>query len=504
MKQSYRYLLKNTAILTLSNFSSKILVFLLVPMYTSALSTDEYGTYDLIISTVQLLAPVLTLNIASGVMRYSMDKSCDMREVATIGMKYVCYGTAVFLLACIVYSRLPVAGSVRDLMPYIFFYFVCYIFNEYFTQLAKGMERIKDMAIAGTGSTIVLFGGTVWFLLVWRGGIKGFLCAGILSQAFALLFLALRLHIWKELCRIHRGTNLQKEILQYSIPLIITTIGWWVNNVLDKYVVALVLGVGANGLLSVAYKIPGVMNVIQAIFMQAWHISAVKEYENQQAGSFYESMFVSIHLVMSFGCSVLILLDRPLAQILYAKDFYEAWRYAPFLLVANVLNTMSGFLGPLLSAAKNSTAMAKSGFYGTTVNILLNFVLVYIIGIQGAVIATVISSLVIYLIRKNSVGDVLQVKKYYRILLTWALLCVQAAAEIWADSYTTEVVLITGIIFVNREPICLIIRRLFDRIYGERIEHGTHGIKDRKALSGSSGGVLRGFVRRLISRKKDR
>ena len=504
MKQSYRYLLKNAAILTLSNFSSKILVFLLVPLYTAALSTEEYGLYDLIISTVQLLAPILTLNIASGVMRYSMDKSCDSREVATIGMKYVSYGTAVFLILCIVCSRLPVADSIRELTPYIFFYFVCYIFNEYFTQLAKGMERVKDMAVAGIGSTIVLFGGTLLLLLVWRRGIKGFLGAGILSQAFAVFFLALRLHIGKVLCRRRCGRELQKEIVMYSIPLIITTIGWWVNNVLDKYAVAVILGVGANGLLSVAYKIPGVMNVIQSVFMQAWHISAVREYGNEQAQYFYERMFVSIHLLMSCACSILILLDRPLAHILYANNFYEAWQYAPFLLVASVLNTMSGFLGPLLSAAKNSAAMAKSGFYGTAVNVVLNFALIYFIGIQGAVIATVISSFIIYWVRKNAVGEVLQVKRYYRVLLTWGLLCVQAAVEIWADSYMAEVVLAAGVVFLNREFVWLIMKKYLVRACGERIGNGIYGNKNWKTISGSSGGVLYDFVRRLTSRKKDR
>lgn len=63
MNTKAKYLIKNTGILTISNFSSKILVFLLVPLYTSVLSTAEYGTYDLAISTVTLLYPILTVNI---------------------------------------------------------------------------------------------------------------------------------------------------------------------------------------------------------------------------------------------------------------------------------------------------------------------------------------------------------------------------------------------------------------------------------------------------------
>ena len=88
------YLMKNTGILTISNFSSKILVFLLVPLYTSVLTTEEYGTYDLIISTVTLVYPVITLNIADAVMRFSMDRNYDKKKVASIGFRYKFFPSA--------------------------------------------------------------------------------------------------------------------------------------------------------------------------------------------------------------------------------------------------------------------------------------------------------------------------------------------------------------------------------------------------------------------------
>ena len=75
------YLIKNMGILTISNFSSKILVFLLVPLYTSVLSTKEYGTYDLAVSTATLLYPILTLNIVDAVMRFLMDKESDKKAI---------------------------------------------------------------------------------------------------------------------------------------------------------------------------------------------------------------------------------------------------------------------------------------------------------------------------------------------------------------------------------------------------------------------------------------
>ena len=47
MKRNYKYLLKNIGLLTLSNFGTKILLFLLLPLYTSILTVEEYGLYDL-------------------------------------------------------------------------------------------------------------------------------------------------------------------------------------------------------------------------------------------------------------------------------------------------------------------------------------------------------------------------------------------------------------------------------------------------------------------------
>ena len=58
----YKYLLKNIGLLTLSSFATKLLSFFLVPLYTSVLTTRQYGTYDLFNTTVGVLIPIFTLN----------------------------------------------------------------------------------------------------------------------------------------------------------------------------------------------------------------------------------------------------------------------------------------------------------------------------------------------------------------------------------------------------------------------------------------------------------
>ena len=80
MKRNYKYLLKNIGLLTLSNFGTKILLFLLLPLYTSILTVEEYGLYDFINTTITLLIPVLTFNISEAVIRFLLEKGEVMKK----------------------------------------------------------------------------------------------------------------------------------------------------------------------------------------------------------------------------------------------------------------------------------------------------------------------------------------------------------------------------------------------------------------------------------------
>lgn len=433
MNKKYKYLLKNVGILFLGNFSSKILVFLLVPLYTSVLSTEEYGTYDLMYSLIQILLPVLTLNIISAVMRFMLDKNAVTEEIASIGLKFILQSILIvmagsFLLAYM--QLIPLSYGVL-----IFTYYACYSLNQYFIHLAKGRERVKNIAVAGVISSVATLSCNLLFLLVFQWGLIGFFIANIAGQAFPVVYYAICLRdSWnegyfrsKKMSAEHE--EIKKQMLMYSVPLITVDIAWWVNNASDKYVVAWLCGVGASGLLSVSYKIPSIVNVFQQIFIQAWHISGVKEFEGE--AEFYQDTFQYLNLCMCFAASALLLICKPLAHILFANEFYEAWRYVPFLLLSGVLNASAGFVGPILSAKKDSTTMARSALYGAVTNLLLNVVLAGFFGIQGAAIATSISSAVIFCVRKHAVKDTIEGVFYGRVLLSWVVLVVQACVVIF-------------------------------------------------------------------------
>lgn len=463
----YRYLIKNTGILTISSFSSKILVFLLVPLYTSVLSTAEYGTYDLSVTTIQLLLPVFTLNIYDAVMRFFMDSRYSKKEVSAVGNKYCVISIVLFAAVILINYRLGVIQALRDYSFLIFLYYVTSLANQYLTQAAKGNEQVRDIAVAGVINTAVTLILNIVFLLVFRMGLSGFFIAYIAGQASSALILLVKLQYWK-----YAGFGInrqyQKEMLAYSVPLILGTVGWWCNNASDRYIVTFLCGIAANGIYSVAYKIPSILTTIQQLFLQAWQISAVKEYEDRDSASFYGKTFTVINIGMCLICMGLILFTKPLAKLLYAKDFYEAWQYVPFLLVSGVFNAASGIIGPILNANRNSKSLGISSLAGAVVNICLNFVLIHFMGVQGAAVATAISSYVIYLLRKVAAGDSMQISGGWKIYCSWALIIGQAIVSIYIGSTLLEACLIGIFILTNRAEIQLIYRKMISSINSKR------------------------------------
>lgn len=462
ISQRYKELFANTGIMALSQFSSKILVFLLVPLYTSVLTTEEYGIFDLIVSTVQLCIPILTVNAAEGIMRFLMDKKNNPSEVISIGLKFACNAilvAAVFLSANRVFCMIPAIYKMELL---IFLFFTFFLLQDFFLQCAKGVEQVRVMGVAGILGTICMVSFNILFLLVFHWGLQGFFLANILAQFIPVIYYIIKLHPYFKI-QLSTSKSLRKALVLYSIPLIANALAWRINSAADKYVVTLMVGATANGLLAVAYKIPAIINTIENIFIQAWQISAVKEYDGKNSDKFYSDVLIYLSAFSCVLCSLMIIFIRVIAGILFAKDFAGAWCYVPFLLVSSLINAASGILGPILGAKMDSKAIGRAGVAGAIVNIILNIVLVKFWGVQGAVIATVVSSYVIYAVRYTAVKDSVEIKHHARILLSWGMLCVQAALSIYFQCYIGQALVLGALVAIYWKPalshLLLIIRK---------------------------------------------
>ena len=209
----------------------------------------------------------------------------------------------------------------------------------------------------------------------------------------------------KEIQPFRVDKELEQEMLAYSRPMIANSLAWWVNSVSDRYIVTIFCGVGINGIYSVASKIPAILNTIQNIFGQAWVVSAVEEFDPEDSNGFFAKMYAGYNCTVVIACSAIIACNIPLASLLYANEFFEAWQFVPYLTIAIVFGSLVGYAGGILASVKDAKEFARSSVVGALTNLILNLITVPLIGALGAAISTLVSYWLVWVLRMKTLKN---------------------------------------------------------------------------------------------------
>ncbi|HET1020188.1 TPA: oligosaccharide flippase family protein [Streptococcus pneumoniae] len=457
----YKELAKNTGIFALANFSSKILIFLLVPIYTRVLTTTEYGFYDLVYTTIQLFVPILTLNISEAVMRFLMKDGVSKKSVFSIAVLDIFIGSIAFALLLLVNNLFFLSDLISQYSIYIFVIFVFYTLNNFLIQFSKGIDKIGVTAISGVISTAVMLAMNVILLVVFDWGLLGFFIANVCGYVIPCIYIVSRLRLW-ELFEIKIDKKLQWEMVYYALPLVLNILSWWVNNTSDRYIVTAIVGIQASAIISVAYKIPQILSTISAIFIQSWQISAIKIQEDKSDTTFVSNMLLYYNALLLIIASGIILFVKPISNILFGISFYSAWELVPFLIISSLFNAISGCIGAIMGAKMDTHNIAKSALVGMIANIILNIVLTFLMGPQGITISTLIASFLIFYMRKDSVKEI-NSETYRAIYLSWILLVVEACLLIYMDFIIGALIAMVINLFLLKDVIKPLYLKIFKR-----------------------------------------
>ena len=459
----YKYLLKNIGLLTLSSFATKFLSFFLVPLYTNILSTTEYGTYDLFNTTIGVLLPLLTLNIHEAVLRFLLDKNNNRQAVVTVGARYFIKSNCMVVIGLFINYIFAFSELGKE---YALFFFLMYFAQSLSTIVMayiRGVDRVADLSISSVVCSVVIIGCNILFLVVFKWGLVGYFLANVLGPVAQCTYLIIKANAQKDINFKEGYSSETEDMLAYSRPMIANSVAWWINNASDKYIVTFICGLAANGVYSVASKIPSIMNIFQTIFAQAWTLSAVKDFDPEDKNGFFANTYAAYNCLMVMVCSAIIVSDKFLAKFLYSKNFYSAWQYVPWLTIAIVFGSLSGYIGGFFSAVKDSRQYAQSTIIGAVTNIVLNIFFTPLIGAMGAAIATTICYWVTWLLR------FIQSKKYIKLRVnivrdsfSYLILVVQALGLLWIDGvlmYAIEVGLFVIIALLYIKDILNLLRK---------------------------------------------
>lgn len=410
---SYKKLIGNSFIFALGNLGSKLISFILIPMYTYYLSTEQYGTVDLVTVTVQMLLPIVSVSIFDAVLRFVMDKDKSRDVIMTNSILIMFMGLLIAFIAYLILSFFNIFG---DNLIYLYLILVVQIFEQVFAQYTRAVGKIKVFAINGIILTLTTGLFNIVFLVYFGFGVIGYFWAIIISNIISVVYLYIKSKVYEDISFSKIDKKTLKELLNFSVPMIPNSLMWWLVSTSSRYFILFFVGVSANGLFAVASKIPSLINLVNLIFAQAWQLSAIEEFESENKSSFYTNVFTYLSSTLFISVSILIVFIKIIFETFFSAEFYTAWHAVPFLLLATVFSSFSSFLGTNYIAAKQTKGVFKTSIYGGIISTILNFLFIPTFGIIGASISSMISFFVIFIIRFYDT------KQYIEMNINWSLL----------------------------------------------------------------------------------
>lgn len=397
--KKYWELIKNTGLFALSSFTSKIISFFFLPLYTYYLTTEEYAVVDLAHVMQSLLWPILSLSVAEAMLRFGLDKAEAKKKVISTCVYIILPGLIGFSL---IFSFIQVGNALDNYKLETTLYYIILSLNSFLGVYARVIDKVKLIVINSTISCFVIAIFNVLFLTVLGFGVNGYFAALILGNFISVCIYFVVTKIWKSCSWKYFDKQLCKRILKFSIPLIPNAIFWWINSSLDKIYLTMMLTLSEVGVYSVAGKIPSLLSTVTSIFQQSWSISAIKEINNKESAAFFSNVFKTYSVTMAFCSCFLIAATQLMAKFLFSKDFYNAWTISPMLIMAFYYSAINVYYGSIFTATKKTQIIFYTTGIGAIVNIVLNYIFILLWGTIGAAIATVISNFSVWLIRALS------------------------------------------------------------------------------------------------------
>ena len=393
-------LVKNTAIIGIGNLGTKIISFLLLPLYTTLLSASDYGIYDLLTTIATFVVPVVTILMEESMFRFLIDCKNDSEKKRVISQTAL-----IILVGVTVFSLVYVSISVIFAFKYkllLYLYILSSIILAFRNSYFRGIGKIKIFAIINLCTSVAVI-----LINILTIAISGLLLSRIIAGFVSLLILAPTLKHNINIKDVSKKSTIL--MIKYSVPLIPNSISWSIINTSDRIAVSAFIGDSANGIYSIANKFPAIVDTMYSFFYVAWKESAAKTVKDDNSSKFYNSIYGYLKQFMFSVVLAFVALMPFVFNILVKNDFSESYVYMPILFVAIFFANISGYYGGIFAAYKNTKIMGITTLASAIINIVVDLSLINILGIWAAAISTLVATLFMYISRK------ITIKKYVRL-----------------------------------------------------------------------------------------
>ncbi len=388
VKPALSSFLKTASVYMVGNVLSKIVALLLLPVYTTYLSPEEYGEYDLLYTIVNLVSPVLFCQIWDGMYRFAFDGGEERRDQCVNNSLVVClFGSVAYLVlycfvTCCLGMHLSVFAVVYGLLLSLQ-YEASYCARAYFCNMLFSVSGVINAVVSAVIGLLLL--------CFFSWGQDALFLSAALGNLVQVIVVFGSLGIIKKFTIKDVSKSLIKQMVRFSIPLCLASLSFWLFSGFAKVVVSMMLGTAENGLYGVIMRFTAAITLVASVFQFAWNEASYKMANNDSRLSLYSSatnMLFELMLAVSAAFPLVVSLVFP-----YMVDarYSAAVLLLPAATLGTAINSFSSFLATIFSTEKNTGLVFTSTVIGAIANMLLCPFLIMIMGLSGALWALCLS-----------------------------------------------------------------------------------------------------------------
>lgn len=393
--EKYKKLKMNSVIFAIGNFGSSILSFLMIPLYTSILSSGQYGVVDFLQSTVMLVAPIVGLSLYESVLRFSMEYKSNKSQIVSTSL----FGTVLSLFVGITILTL-LKNEIHLEYTFLFSLLLGFtVLNLLIQNYTRSVGFIKTYAVSGIITTIILVVSNIVLLFIFKLGVEGFLVSLILSLAGSILINGIVSKFFLLISFKQINATLLFEMFKYSIPLIPNSISWWLISDVNKFFIVFYIGAAANGQFAIASKPGAILALMFSIFAKSWQLSATEEIHSSDRHKFFSDVFEALTSFHFMLISIILVSIEPIFLYVFPKSYGDAWTLAPTMLMAVMFANFAAFIGVNYLAGKKTVNVLYSTIMAGMINVLVNWLLIPNVGLHGAALGSVFAFLFLFIFR---------------------------------------------------------------------------------------------------------
>jgi O-antigen/teichoic acid export membrane protein len=424
--QKFRNLFKQSALYGLGNLLSQGLAFLLIPLYTRVLTTEDYGTLGVVNSVIAVLNIFLAAGIGNSILRFYYDyKDEDERR------NYL--GTTLFTLL----GFSLVGALLVDLLgPYVLGRFIQSVPYAPYIRLGIWISFVTNLAIFPLAVTraqerpgafisftvsgfLVNSAAIILFVVVLTQGALGSLRGRLIGSGLIaipyLIFTVRNIHF-------RFSSRMARSILAFSLPLVPSLLGTWALNVSDRLILQEYVPMGDLGLYDLGYRIALVMALLSGAINNAWIPVYFREAQSPQGHKVITRFTTYIAMLMTFIGLGLALLSKEAIAIMSNPAYHSAYVIVPPVVLGYWFVALNTTFNKALMLSKKTYYLPVATLLAAAANIALNLWLVPRYGIMAAAYNTAIGYLALLCIVFFISNRVYPIQyEYKRILIPLAL-----------------------------------------------------------------------------------